>query len=48
MNKRQKKKAFRKAVCVMPQGRRTKAGIRKKKAVREWDKEMQEGETNED
>ena len=27
MNKRQKKKAFRKDVYVMPQGRRTKAGI---------------------
>lgn len=39
MNKRQAKKAFRKAVYVMPQGRRTKSGIWKKKTTREWHKE---------
>ena len=43
MNKRQAKKAFRKAVYVMPQGRRTKAGTWKKKATRKWDKEVRNG-----
>lgn len=40
MNKRQAKKKFRKAVCTMPYGRRTKSGIWKKKATRKWDKEF--------
>ena len=40
MNKRQAKKALRKAVYAMQQGRRTKAGTWKKKDTRRWDKEM--------
>lgn len=42
MNKRQRKKAFRKVVCVMPQGRRTRSGTWKKKDTRAWHKEMLE------
>lgn len=40
MNKRKSKKQFRKYVFVMPQGRRTKAGIWKRKLTRESMKEM--------
>lgn len=40
MNKRKSKKQFRKYVLVMPQGRRTKAGIWKRKLTRKSMKEM--------
>lgn len=40
MNKRQKKKDFRKAVYEMPQGRRSKAGTWLKKETRKWEKEI--------
>ena len=42
MNRRQAKKDFRKYVYCMPQGRKSKAGIWKKKETRKWHKEMME------
>ena len=40
MNKRQVKKHFRRAVCVMPQGRRSKAGTWLKKETRLWERQI--------
>lgn len=42
MNKRQKKKEFRKAVHVFPYGRRSKSGIWKTKRARQDHKELLE------